>query len=143
MPVMKRTWGPEFSRECVSYYFQQSLRQTRHAPERAEIGTPDHFRLERPGNHAPAGGRRTVKGGGRARAARRRAAAALIVFTGAGILIFTVIPFSVVFLRTGRTGTALGAIAASSLLPAFARHVFPLIFRTYGFRITFIRLIGG
>ena len=141
---MERTWGPELSRECVPYHFQQSLRQTRHAPERAEIGTPDHFRLERPGDHAPAGGRRTIKGGGRARAARRRAAAAaLIVFTGAGSLIFTVIPISVVLLRTGRTGTALGAIAASSLLPTFTRHVFPLIFRTYGFRITFIRLIGG
>ena len=112
MPVMERTRGPEFRRECVPYYVQQPLRQPRHAPERAKIGTPDHFRLERPGDHAPAGSRRAIKGGGTAHAVRRRAAAAaLIVFTGTGGLVFTVIPFTVVFLRTGKTGTALRAIA--------------------------------
>ena len=110
MPVMERTRGPEFRRKCVPYYVQQPLRQPRHAPERAKIGTPDHFRLERPGDHAPAGSRRAIKGGGTAHAVRRRAAAAaLIVFTGTGGLVFTVIPFTVVFLRTGKTGSSIPA----------------------------------
>lgn len=76
---MERTRGPEFRRKCVPYYVQHPLRQPRHAPERAKIGTPDHFRLERPGDHAPAGSRRAIKGGGTAHAVRRRAAAAALI----------------------------------------------------------------